>query len=339
MAHTGTQLFEPGATVFTQRLLCEYSRVVQTITTPTVAEIIDGYQANCFHKLAPRTARDYIRHVGHLKARFGSLDATTLKPRDFGPFLQERIGKKGQVQRVRQLAVLSAAFTYAVSFAYTLDRNVLRDVKRPRFYPRDRLIETHEFEAVHSSAPLRVQLMMDLALRLGQRQGDLLDLKWADLRGGEIHISQGKTGKRLAIEISPELKRIFGKCWMLPNRSEYVITRKCGGRYTSEGFRALWQRTINAYCRRGGIRFTFHDIRALCATRCSSPEIAMKLLGHTNISMTMRVYRRGIERVKALQVTTSAPTSSALAGRFATGQQPSVHGRPESRPLSASPAR
>jgi integrase len=267
-----------------------------------VADVLDQYQANCFHKLAPRTARDYVRHIGHLKTRFGHLDATTLKPRDFGPFIQERIGKKGEVQRVRQLAVLSSAFTYAVSYAYTLDRNVLKDVPRPKRPPRDRLIAPEEFEAVRSGAPLRVQLMMDLAVRLGQRQGDLLNLKWADIKAGEIHINQGKTGKRLAIEITPELKRIFGKCWLLPNRGEYVITRKCGGRYTSEGFRALWQRTINAYCKRGGTRFTFHDIRALCATKCASPEIAMKLLGHTNISMTLRVYRRGIERVKALSL-------------------------------------
>jgi integrase len=272
-------------------------------TVCTIGSILDRYQAQCVPSLSPRTQRDYIRHIGHLKERFGQLDATTLKPKDFGPFLQERAGKRGQTQRSKQLAVLSAAFTHAVSFWYLLDHNVLRDVKRPKRPPRDRLIEQHEFEAVRLSAPLRVQLMMDLALRLGQRQGDLLSLKWADIKDGFVHLQQGKTGKRLAIEITPDLKRIFGKCWMLKNRGEYVITRSCGGRYTSEGFRALWQRTINSYCRRGGVRFTFHDIRALCATKCSSPEEAMKLLGHTNISMTLRVYRRGIERVKALQVT------------------------------------
>jgi integrase len=277
--------------------------VQTTPTPPTVAEILDRYQAQCLPLLSPRTARDYVRHVGHLKARFGDRIASELKPRDFGPFIQERAGKKGEVQRVRQLAVLSAAFTQAVSFWYLLDSNVLRDVKRPKRPPRDRLIEDREFEAIRAGAPLRVQLMMDLALRLGQRQGDLLNLKWADITGGSVNLQQGKTGKRLAIEISPELKRIFGKCWMLPNRGEYVITRTCGGRYTSEGFRALWQRTMNAYVKRGGVRATFHDIRALCATKCATPEIAMKLLGHTNISMTLRVYRRGIERVKALQVT------------------------------------
>jgi integrase len=272
---------------------------VETNTAVTVSQILDRYQIECLPKLAPRTARDYIRHVGHLKNAFGSRAVAELQPRDFGPFLNVT---KGQVQRVRQLAVLSSAFTQAVSFWYVIERNVLRDVKRPKRPPRDRLIEDHEFAACKALAPLRVQLMMDLALRLGQRQGDLLNLKWADIKDGELRLYQSKTGKRLAIELTPDVKRILGKCWMLPNRGEHVITRKIGGRYTSEGFRALWQRTINAYCKRGGIRFTFHDIRALCATKCATPEIAMKLLGHTNIGMTLKVYRRGVEHVRALQV-------------------------------------
>lgn len=269
---------------------------------PTVGAILDRYQAQCLHLLAPQTARDYTRHIRHLKERFGELVASELKPKDFGPFIQERAGRKGEVQRVRQLAVLSAAFTQAVSFWYLIDRNVLRDVKRPKRPPRDRLIEDHEFQAVKAIAPLRVQLMMDLALRLGQRQGDLLDLKWSDIQNGEVHIHQSKTGKRLAIAIGQDLKRIFGKCWMLPNRGEYVITRKQGGPYSHCGYRALWQRVMRKYCKRGGKRFTFHDIRALCATRCATPEIAMRLLGHSSVNMTLKVYRRGVERVPSLSL-------------------------------------
>lgn len=272
---------------------------METTSAVTVTAILDKYQAESLHKLGPRTQRDYTRHIGHLKRAFGDRLVDELRPKDFGPFLNVR---KGAIQRVRQLAVLSSAFTEAVSTWYLIERNVLRDVKRKKNPPRDRLIEDHEFAAVRSSAKLRVQLMMDLALRLGQRQGDLLNMKWADIKDGELHLYQSKTGKRLAIELTQDVKRILGKCWMLPNRGEYVITRKIGGRYTSEGFRALWQRTINSYCKRGGTRFTFHDIRALCATKCASPEIAMKLLGHTNIGMTLKVYRRGVERVKALQV-------------------------------------
>jgi len=78
-------------------------------------------------------------------------------------------------------------------------------------------------------------------------------------------------------------------------------------RYTSEGFRACWQRVMRKWMRRGGENFHFHDIRALCATRCPTPEFAQRLLGHTSIAMTLRVYRRGVERVQALPYVPDTP--------------------------------
>jgi len=275
---------------------------MDTETTPqteviTVNQILERYERDCVPELAPRTQIDYRRHLAKLRSVYGTAIAGELRPKDFGPFLDV---KRGKWQRVKQLAVLSAAFTQAVSFWYWLPSNVLRDVKRPKARPRDRLVTAEEFAAVRALAPYRVRLAMDLAVMMGQRQGDLLSLKWADIRDMEIHVYQAKTGKRLAIGVTPDLEAVLDKCWQLPNRSEYVLTRRYGGRYTGEGFRAMWQRNMRKYIKSGGTRFTFHDLRALAATRCPTPEIAMRLLGHTNIAMTMRVYRRGVEHVQAL---------------------------------------
>ena len=293
---------------------------METQTTPmtavTVNQILDRYERDCLDVLRPRTARDYRRHIGHLKNRFGACIASELKPKDFGPFLDI---KRGKIQRVRQLAVLSAAFTQAVSFWYILDRNVLRDVKRPKSRPRDRLILDEEFAACKAQAPGRVQLAMMLALITGQRQGDVISFKWTDIEDlpepiwderakqfvtMELNVLQSKTGKRIGIGIPKQLEEVLDACYQLKgggkDGSEYILPTRTGKPYTSEGFRACWQRTINRYCRSGAPRFTFHDIRALCATKCPSPEYAMKLLGHSNISMTLKVYRRGKERVMAL---------------------------------------
>lgn len=268
-----------------------------TETAVTVNQILERYERDCLPELAPRTQIDYTRHLAKLRMVYGSAVAQELRPKDFGPYLDV---KRGKCQRVKHLAVLSAAFTQAVSFWYWLPSNVLRDVKRPKSKPRDRLVTQEEFDRVRALAPYRVRLAMDLAVMTGQRQGDLLSLKWTAIQGMDVHLEQAKTGKRLAIGITPDLESVLDKCWQLPNRSEFVLTRRYGGRYTGEGFRAMWQRNMRKYVKHGGTRFTFHDLRALAATRCATPEIAMRLLGHSNISMTMRVYRRGVERVQAL---------------------------------------
>lgn len=286
-----------------------------TETAPvTVNTILERYERECLDELATRTQRDYKRHIGHLQRRFGALDATLLEPRDFADFLNVR---RGKIQRVRQLAVLSAAFTIAVRRWFWLKVNVLRDVERPKSKPRDRLILDEEFAACKALAPFRVQLAMQLALLTGQRQGDIIRFKWADLReeivegrkATFLHVFQSKTSKRLAIEVTPELEAVLDQCWQLKGGghagSEYIVPTRTGKPYTSEGFRACWQRVRVKWERSGGEPLHFHDIRALAATKCPTLEMAQQLLGHTSPAMTRRVYRRGVERVKPLRL---APT-------------------------------
>lgn len=137
-----------------------------TETAPvTVNQILERYERDCLDDLAPRTQIDYRRHIGHLRQRFGPLDATTLEPRLFAEYLNAV--KRGRINRCRELAVLSAAITIAVRRWFWLKVNVLRDVERPRSRPRDRLILDEEFQACKALAPKRVQLAMQLALLTG----------------------------------------------------------------------------------------------------------------------------------------------------------------------------
>lgn len=268
----------------------------------TVSQILDRYERECVPLLSPRTAKDYRRHIVHLRREFGHFIADEMRPRDFGAFINVQ---KGKIQRNRQLAVLSAAFSMAVGRWYWMERNCLRDVKRNPSTPRNRYVTNEEYESCKAMAPLRVQLMMELALLMGQRQGDLLALEWRHLRDMKVLFTQSKTGKRLAVEITPAVETVLDKCWALPGGGKdggpYVITRKCGGRYTSEGFRALWQRTQNAFVKAGNLRFSFHDLRAKSASDSTSIDAAYQRLGHTSMTMTRRVYDRGVRVVSPLK--------------------------------------
>jgi integrase len=290
-------------------------------TAVTVGAILDRYERDCLDDLAPRTQIDYRRHLGHLRRRFGHLEASTLEPRTFAEYLNAV--KRGRINRARELAVLSAALTIAVRRWFWLKVNVLRDVERPKSKPRDRLILDEEFEACKALAPFRIGLAMQLALLTGQRQGDIIRFKWSDLREvviddpdrpghkktiTELQIQQGKTGKRLGIEVTPDLESVLDKCWQLKGSgnagSIYILPTRTGKPFTSAGFRASWQKVRLKWERGGGEPMRFHDIRALAATKCPTLEAAQALLGHSNPAMTRRVYRRGIERVKPLRLTT-----------------------------------
>lgn len=271
----------------------------------TVEQQIDRYEIECLRVLAPRTQRDYARHLNHLRRRFGPLLLDELKPRTFGEFLNEiPPGKKGRIQRVRQLAVLSAVFTQAVSFWYSMERNPLRDVKRPKNKPRDRYVSDAEYNGVKEMAIPPIRLAIELAYLTGQRQGDIIGLKWRDI-DDRVHFVQGKTGKKIGVKIGPKLEKTLDECWMLRHGGneggEYVITRsKGGGRYTSEGFRAGWQRLICRWVRMGGARWNYHDLRAKCVSDSKSLQEASDRAGHIGQQMTKRVYDRKERLVDSL---------------------------------------
>jgi integrase len=261
----------------------------------TVSEILDRFQRDYVPSLSPRTQKDYARHCRDLKRHFGHFIADDLKPRDFREFMDVR---RGKIQRNKQLAVLSCAYSEAVGRWYMCDRNPCRDVKRHPSRPRDREVTDAEFEGFMATVPFRMRLAMQLSVATGQRQGDILSLRWdqVDKLALKIRFKQAKTGKRLAVRITPYMRDLLVQCMEMAPDGPYVIRRRDGDRYTSDGFRAIWQRYQRRWAKAGNERFTYHDLRARAAAKCRSIEEAMLLLGHQNISMTRRVYDRA-ERV------------------------------------------
>ena len=97
-------------------------------------------------------------------------------------------------------------------------------------------------------APAHLHLPLMLALRTGQRQGDLLRLPWSVYDGTYIRLGQGKTGARVVIKIGAPLKAALNAA---PKRSTIILTNSEGKPWTSDGFRASWGNAFKvAGCRR-----------------------------------------------------------------------------------------
>lgn len=276
----------------------------------TLRACLDRYEREVVPGLAERTQADYRRHLNILRAEFGDMHPDELQPRDVGRFLDV---PKGKIQRNRVVSVLSAVYSKMVGRWYVAERNPCLKVERNESHKRTRYVSDAEFLAVRALMPTRVQIAMDLAVITAQRQGDLLGLKWEQVHEKGIDFKQGKTGKKLTIPFAEAgqsdalrdvLERAKALLPMVPR--VYVIRtapRKAmtdghprgGQRYTSTGFRALWQRGMLRAVRTGAIveRFTFHDLRAKSVSDSASLEDAMKRAGHQSMTMTRSVYDRG----------------------------------------------
>ena len=271
---------------------------------PTVNELLDRYVPEHLPTLARRTQIDQLRYVELLRLAFGDRDAESIKPKDIGQFLDVR---KGRISRGKVVSVLANMYKLAVGRWFLVESNPCRDIIMPKAGRRTRYITDAEYAAVYALCSPRLQVAMDLALLTGQRQGDVLALKWSHIDVNEriIHIRQGKTGKRFGIYITPALEDVLVRAKrMTPALPRaYVLRTKDGDRYTSEGFRAMWQRGMKKAVALGAIKekFTFHDIRAKAASDSPDMKAASSLLGHQDERITKSVYDRSIRIVQPLR--------------------------------------
>jgi len=271
--------------------------------------LFDLYEKECIPELEPRSQRDYKGILVILRQHFGHLDPQEVKPRHVAEFINV---PKGRIHRNRMVTILSTVFKKAMGrWCLDLDlTNPCTVIERWPTKPRDRYVTDEEFQAFRAGCCQAVQIAMDLALLTGQRQGDIIGLTWKQVRAiglprdkWHLEIDQGKTGKKLAIMISPALETVLKRAKLaLPHwPRENVIRTKWGKAYTPDGFRALWQREVRRWEAAGNSRWHFHDLRAKSISDNESLDAAYLLAGHIDIKMTRRVYDRNRRVVQPLR--------------------------------------
>ena len=114
-----------------------------------------------------------------------------------------------------------------------------------------------------------------LAVRTGQRQGDLLRLTWTANDGNNIRLKQSTGGRRVTIPVGRELQTALAIDAKAMTAVTILATMK-GTPWTSDGFRTSRGKIV-ATAKVTGL--TFHDIRGTAVTRlalggCSQAEIA-----------------------------------------------------------------
>lgn len=69
----------------------------------------------------------------------------------------------------------------------------------------------------------KTRLMFELLYCTGQRIGDVLAMKWTDIRGDALHVSQNKTGAELTIPMTADLQECLRRA---EGRGETILTAR-----------------------------------------------------------------------------------------------------------------
>lgn len=271
----------------------------------TIGELLDEYSIKIIPFKAAKTRKDNYSQLKRLKLVFGEANLIDIKPMHIYRYYNERAAK---VAAKREIALLSHAFTVAVEWGYLSRHPFKGQVTLKNNAPRDRYIENWEIEQCSKltqkadrGGVLMIQAYINLKLLTGLRKTDLLKIELSDITNDGLYIQTSKTSKKALYLWTDDFRAAIkaAKTVRPVDISKYLFCNKYGKSYlnedgTTSGFDSIWQRFMKRLILETDVNETFteHDLRAKAASDLETDERAQELLGHSNVVLTKKVYRR-----------------------------------------------
>lgn len=249
--------------------------------------IADALPSICA-RLAPNTRAQYATAARKLSKMLAEFAPEQVKPTHIAQIKASMAATPNMANRC--LSLLRQVFHYALELGL-VESNPAIGIKRHLERKRDRLLSVDEVAAIYKHAGPRLQVIIDLCQRTGQRVGDVLAIRRADLTDEGISFRQAKTGARVLVPWSPELREVVDRAKALHGVvSALTLLRGRGGKppnYSS--VRDQWDRA----CLKAKVADAhLHDLRAMAATHARRQGLdATALLGHTTPGQTRRYLR------------------------------------------------
>jgi integrase len=190
----------------------------------------------------------------------------------------------------REMACLHHLFNKAVEWDM-MERSPFerkRSLRLKENNKRMQFLSQDEIDRLLDECPPHLKPIVRTALLTGMRRGEIISLKWDQIRNGFIYLTKTKTDEPRQIRIGNELEAILKDIRRKDGlRYEHVFT------YQGEAIKHNLQTSFEAAVRRAGlINFHFHDLRHTCASqliqRGGSLKQVQELLGHKTMTMTLR---------------------------------------------------
>jgi integrase len=282
--------------------LVSWAKIVESANArETMSALWAAYQIEELGTKAKKTQRNRRQEWKELEQTFGHV-----APRDIEPHHVWRYwkGRGGIEQGTKEVRCLSALLTFARRNGAINTPNPCFGLQLPQSKPRDVIVTDEAYLFVRERAQPMVGHAMDLAYIAGFDQSTICKLERRNLTDDGIQFERGKTGVLQLIEWNEELHLIVDAILReRPQLRRVLICNRNGQAYSPNGFQSQWQRLMKR-CRADGFteHFHFHDLRAKSASEAETDQEAADRLGHGDVKLTRRVYRRLPRRAKALSI-------------------------------------
>lgn len=280
-----------------------------------LGDVFNRYERDVIPAKMPRTQKDNLLSLKQLRAAFADAPIDAITPQIIAQYRDKRSGK---VRANREISLLSHIYNMAREWGITERENPAAGVRKNKERPRDFYAGPEIWTAVYECAASELRDAMDLAYLTGQRPADVLSMRAADCDDQYLQVAQGKTSKKLRIELCSGsqanqlgllVDRLLNQRKERGVRNPFLITTPGGRAVTASMLRLRFDDARKAAIGNAlGIedtdlaeqirQFQFRDIRPKAASEIVDLKHASRLLGHTDERITATIYRRVGEIVK-----------------------------------------
>ena len=267
--------------------LAEYANIV----TPGrgMSSLIDRAMGEISGRVKPNTLAQYKIAAARLKTVLAEFSPDQVRPKHVAAIKQHFAKTPNMANRI--LSFLRVVFSYAVEWQ-EVESNPCIGIRRHVEKKRDRYISDAEFLAVREKAIPHLAAIMDIAYLTGQRIGDVLAIRRADVSEAGIAFCQQKTNKRLIVRMSADLGAAVARAKVLnDNVRGLTLFHTRGGK--PYGYYTIRDQFDRACAAAGVENFHLHDLRAKALTDAKRQGLdPQKLGGHQTQAMTDRYIRQ-----------------------------------------------
>ncbi|AMW64461.1 integrase (endogenous virus) [Pseudomonas phage phiAH14a] len=276
-----------------QASLAEYAKLLDKGSQGGMPKLIDDaleyMRTRTKPPLKPNTLKQYESACERLKENFADFEPREVLQRHVVALKLHMADTPNMSNRI--ISVLRAVFTYALE-QQIVDSNPCIGVRRHLEHKRDRYITHGEFQAICANSSDNMRVIYEMCYLTGQRIGDVLAIRLADIGAEGIAFKQEKTSARLLVQMTPDLEALIARVKALPRKIR-GLTLFCSPRGGKPVNYSSVKDAFAISCRKAGVEdASLHDLRAKSLSDTDDQgNDAQKLGGHTDAKMTQRYLR------------------------------------------------
>ena len=272
----------------------------------TLAEAITEYEAYPDHRMKDRQFDQRKKHLAWWKERLGANYLADINADKLNACKRQLMAREATNQPVKgrikaatihnYLNALSALLNFTKRELNWIRHNPMQEITKPKMPKgRVRYLTKEEREALMTACQVEgrhplLYLLVVLAISTGMRKGELLNLRWQDVKFSKnvLVVEDSKNGDKRSVPLTGLAHKVLQEASKIRRLDTDLIFARTDGLAPVE-LKKHWEAAVE---KANLVDFHFHDLRHTAATYLLESGVTLPvlsaILGHRSIQMVKR---------------------------------------------------